>query len=217
MKAIRKLAKSVRKRTGRLLGSPLDPGEFLRRETIAGAYLRGDGIEIGALHHPTKAGPGARVKYVINTHHHGDHSGGNARLQQLNVQVVASEQAREHMVDAKQPGLPNITVDRRAQIYLGGKKVEIHYFGRAHTSGDVVAYFPAHRTLAAGDMFTFGDATPQLIDYAGGGSANGWSSSVPWKTVCESMPCWWPPPPRWFPVSSSCWPIPPPPCRTSPG
>ena len=64
MKAIRKLAKSVRKRTGRLLGSPLDPGEFLRRETIAGAYLRGDGIEIGALHHPTKAGPGARVKYV---------------------------------------------------------------------------------------------------------------------------------------------------------
>ena len=118
------------------------------------------------------------IKYVINTHHHGDHSGGNARLQQLNVQVIASEQAREQMVDGKQPGLPNITVDRRAQIHLGGKRVEIHYFGRAHTNGDVVVLFPAHRTLAAGDMFTFGDATPQLVDYAGGGSAKEWTKTL---------------------------------------
>ncbi|HYS06410.1 MAG TPA: methyltransferase domain-containing protein [Candidatus Dormibacteraeota bacterium] len=64
MKAIRKLARSVRKRAGWLVGPPPDPREFLRRETIAGAYLRGDGIEIGALHHPTNAGPWARVKYV---------------------------------------------------------------------------------------------------------------------------------------------------------
>jgi glyoxylase-like metal-dependent hydrolase (beta-lactamase superfamily II) len=39
-------------------------------------------------------------------------------------------------------------------------------------------YFPGHRTLAAGDMFTYGDATPQLIDYAGGGSAREWTSTL---------------------------------------
>src|SRR5882724_13373169 len=48
------------------------------------------------------------IKYVINTHHHGDHSGSNAKMQALNVQVVASEQARENMVDGKLPGLPTM-------------------------------------------------------------------------------------------------------------
>ena len=42
----------------------------------------------------------------------------------------------------------------------------------------VVVYFPADRTLAAGDMFTFGDATPQLIDYAGGGSGKEWPKTL---------------------------------------
>jgi cyclase len=118
------------------------------------------------------------IKYVINTHHHGDHSGGNAKMQAMNVQVVASEQARQNMVDGNQPGLPVVVFEHHAHIYLGGKNVELYHFGRAHTDGDVVVYFPAHRTLAAGDMFTFGDATPQLIDYAGGGSAKEWTSTL---------------------------------------
>jgi glyoxylase-like metal-dependent hydrolase (beta-lactamase superfamily II) len=118
------------------------------------------------------------VKYVINTHHHGDHSGGNAKLQQMNVQVVASVQARENMVDGGQPGLPAIVFDQHARLYLGGKSVELYHFGRAHTNGDIVAYFPATRVLAAGDMFTYGDATPQLIDYAGGGSAKEWTTTL---------------------------------------
>jgi len=68
--------------------------------------------------------------------------------------------------------------DRHAHIYLGGKNVELYHFGRAHTDGDVVVLFPAERTLAAGDMFTFGDATPELIDYSGGGSAKEWTSTL---------------------------------------
>ena len=46
------------------------------------------------------------------------------------------------------------------QIHLGGKRAELFYFGRAHTNGDIVVYFPAARTLASGDVFVFGDATP---------------------------------------------------------
>jgi cyclase len=118
------------------------------------------------------------IKYVVNTHHHADHSGGNAKLQQMNVQIVASVQARENMVDGNQSGLPNVVFDQHARVYLGGKTVDLYHFGRAHTNGDVVVYFPADRALAAGDMFTFGDATPQLIDYAGGGSAKEWTKTL---------------------------------------
>lgn len=118
------------------------------------------------------------VKYVINTHHHGDHSGGNAKMQALNVQVVSSRQARENMVQGKQPGQPNMTFDGHASIHLGGKRVELYQFGRAHTNGDAVVLFPQQRTLAAGDMFTLGDATPQLVDYSGGGSAKEWTATL---------------------------------------
>ena len=118
------------------------------------------------------------VKYVVNTHHHGDHSGGNAKLQALGAQGVTSWQARQQMVDGKQPGLSNITIDQKGSLHLGGKQVDLFYFGRGHTNGDIVALFPAQRVLAAGDLFTIGDATPELVDYPGGGSAKEWPQTI---------------------------------------
>jgi cyclase len=118
------------------------------------------------------------VKYVINTHHHADHSGGNPAMQKMDVKIIASEQARQNMLDAKQPGQPDIAVEHRATVTLGGKTAEIYYFGRAHTNGDIVILFPQDRVLSAGDIFTFGDATPQLIDYSGGGSAKEWTTTL---------------------------------------
>ena len=114
------------------------------------------------------------IKYVINTHHHGDHSGGNARMQGLGAQIITSEQSRRYMVDGNMTGQPAVTFESRGFIHLGGKDVELYQFGRAHTGGDTFVYFPAQRTLSAGDAFTFGDATPQLVDYANGGSAKDW-------------------------------------------
>ncbi len=118
------------------------------------------------------------IKYVISTHHHGDHTGGNPAMQKMDVKVIASEQARQNMIDAKQPGQPDIAVERRATVTLGGKVAEIYYFGRGHTNGDIMILFPQQRVLASGDLFTFGDATPQLIDYSGGGSAKEWTTTL---------------------------------------
>ena len=118
------------------------------------------------------------VKYVINTHYHADHSGGNPKLQALGAQVVTSELARAKMAEVKQPGMANITLENNLRLYVGGKRIEVWRFGRAHTDGDVVVLFPDHRVLSAGDMFTFGDATPQLIDYPGGGSARDWTKTL---------------------------------------
>jgi glyoxylase-like metal-dependent hydrolase (beta-lactamase superfamily II) len=118
------------------------------------------------------------IKYVVSTHYHGDHSGSNALMQKLGAQVVSSQAARKRMVDGKQPGQANLTIEQKGHIYLGGQTVDLYYFGRAHTDGDIVALFPAQRVLAAGDMFAFGDATPELIDYAGGGSAKAWTTTL---------------------------------------
>src|SRR4029077_883686 len=89
-----------------------------------------------------------------------------------------SEEARQNMVDGKQPGQPTMTFHGRGFVHLGGKTVELYQFGRAHTNGDIVALFPAQRVLAAGDIYTVGDATPELVDYAGGGSAKEWPLTV---------------------------------------
>lgn len=118
------------------------------------------------------------VKYVINTHHHADHSGGNAKLQDMNAIVVASQEARANMVTGKQPGLPNFVIEHHAHIYIGGKNVALYHYGRAHTNGDVVVLFVEDRVLAAGDMYTKGDDVPELIDYSGGGSAAEWPNTL---------------------------------------
>jgi cyclase len=118
------------------------------------------------------------VKYVINTHFHNDHTGGNAKLQADGTIAVASSAARKRMVDTNLPGLINITIEPRGAVYLGGKVAEIYYFGRGHTDGDVVVLFPEHRTLAAGDLFTSGEGLPELVDHTGGGSAKDWTGTL---------------------------------------
>ena len=118
------------------------------------------------------------VRYVINTHHHGDHSGSNPSFQDADAQIVASEPARRNMVYLDQAGQPALTFTNQARLGLGGKSVELYYFGRAHTNNDVFVYFPEHRILATGDAFTYGAATPQLVDYQGGGSAKEWTATL---------------------------------------
>ena len=156
------------------------PGNTTVVITNEGVILVDDKFEIDAdnIVALVKTVTNQPIKYVINTHYHGDHSGGNAKLQAAGTLAVASAQARARMVAGNQPGLVDITIEPRGTIHLGGKSAEIYWFGRAHTDGDVVVLFPQNRLLAAGDMFTVGEGTPQLIDYMGGGSAKEWTATV---------------------------------------
>jgi len=119
------------------------------------------------------------VKYLIVTHHHADHSGNNQRFLDAGVQVVAHENLKKNLVTYQvdpKPAPPSITYPgAEYTVELGDVKVELHHFGRAHTSGDTVVYFPDLKVVALSDTVTTGKTGP-LIDYAGGGSATDWTN-----------------------------------------
>lgn len=109
------------------------------------------------------------VKYLLNSHHHGDHVSGNANARQaLGVDIIGHRNIRANFVRIKQPGEPNITFADQAAIYLGGIEVQLLWLGRGHTNGDTVTYFPDLKTVHTGDLII--DGMP-VIDYPAGGSA----------------------------------------------
>ena len=114
------------------------------------------------------------VRYVVNTHHHGDHSGGNAKLL-AQAEIVMHKNARANVLKNSQPGASRLTYAKEASLYLGGKEIRVMHFGRAHTNGDSVIYFPHRKVIHTGDMFIRG---APFIDYANGGSALAWDRTI---------------------------------------
>ena len=114
------------------------------------------------------------VRYVINTHHHGDHSGSNARFLQI-AEVITHKNARENMVRGNQDGLPRLLYADDTSVFLGGVEVRVFYMGRGHANGDSVVYFPDLKTVHGGDLL---HGIAPFIDYANGGSSRGWVGTV---------------------------------------
>ncbi len=117
------------------------------------------------------------IKYVLNTHQHDDHSGGNAKMLAMNAEVISHRVARANMALLKQPGLARVTFSDEMSVYLGGKEVRAHHYGRGHTGGDAVMYFPADKVIHTGDLFLTFPPQP-FIDYANGGSALEWTRTL---------------------------------------
>jgi glyoxylase-like metal-dependent hydrolase (beta-lactamase superfamily II) len=120
------------------------------------------------------------IRYILSTHYHADHSGGNTKFAS-EAQIISTRNAHDGIVEHKQSNAPNnmipasVTFTDETSVYLGGKEVRAKWFGRGHTNGDAVVYFPAHQTIHTGDLFTA--ATP-LIDYPGGGSLIEWTKTI---------------------------------------
>ena len=142
------------------------------------------------------------LKYVLNTHQHDDHAGGDLKMLPI-AEVIAHKNARANLEHIRQPyyedtpgtaiGLPRLTFSDEASVFLGGKEVRAKYFGRGHTSGDAVVYFPDLKVIHTGDLFLgrrpgrAGAAAPAparpagvniYVDYAQGGSFFDWTKTL---------------------------------------
>lgn len=120
------------------------------------------------------------VKEVVVTHVHQDHSGNIGKFVQAGVPVITNTGLKQNLetggVDGKgytsaagKPAPPSVTYDKNRKFKLGKAKVEVYHFGRAHTGGDSVVYFPDLKVIAMGDEFVTLPNGPNA-DYPNGGS-----------------------------------------------
>lgn len=114
------------------------------------------------------------ITMVINTHTHGDHTSGQLEFP-ADIQVVSQASTRANMAKLeayKKPEnmkyLPKQTFNDKLSLLSGADRIDLHYFGRAHTNGDAWVVFPALRVMHTGDAFAYKDI--MRVDANNGGS-----------------------------------------------
>src|SRR5712671_4030884 len=124
-----------------------------------------------------------RIRFLVNTHVHGDHTGGNENLGKMGVTILAREQLRARLikpnpgangapgVPAPPVALPTVTYDTPVTFHMNGEDVRLIPIPVAHTDGDTMVYFPKADVIMSGDFYR-STGYPN-IDRANGGSLKG--------------------------------------------
>ena len=122
---------------------------------------------------------GRRVRRVVLTHVHGDHSGGLGVFPDVGA-VLVHPRTRERLQAADRDGklraVPFVDVENEVRLVLGGREVRVLHFGPAHTDGDLVVYFPEEKVLVAGDLLL--DGYEPYADTANGGDLLGFRRAL---------------------------------------
>lgn len=119
----------------------------------------------------------ADVKFLINTHHHGDHTGGNVAFGPAST-IIAHANVRRRLAGPRgdEPGappdaLPVITFDESVTLHFNGEEIRAFHIPRGHTDGDAIIWFTGSNVVHMGDDF-FAGRFP-YVDIASGGSVEG--------------------------------------------
>jgi cyclase len=123
----------------------------------------------------------ADLKFLLNTHFHGDHTGGNAEFG-TDATIIAHSNVRERLAApangnaAPDEALPVITFDRSLNVHFNGERISAIHIPRGHTDGDAVIYFMDSNVLHMGDDF-FAGRFP-YVDLGSGGSVEGLQQGI---------------------------------------
>lgn len=120
------------------------------------------------------------LTYVANTHHHGDHTGGNANMNKAGATIIAHDNVRARLVKRIPEGsdspvkesLPVLTFNDKMNVHFNDEQIAIFHVDNAHTDGDALLYFTQSNVLHTGDTF-FNGRYP-FIDLNSGGSIKGY-------------------------------------------
>ncbi|MDZ7588007.1 MAG: MBL fold metallo-hydrolase [Parasphingorhabdus sp.] len=119
------------------------------------------------------------VKYLINTHWHGDHVGGNENLGKAGAIIMAQEHVRDRLIKGNERtpasppvALPVVTYHDGIKLWLNGDEVRIMHMPHAHTDGDSVIWWTKANVVHMGDLY-FNKITLPFIDLSSGGNARG--------------------------------------------
>lgn len=121
------------------------------------------------------------IRLVVNTHWHGDHTGGNENLGKEGALIFAHENVRSRMEKgqeitaferpappAPKAALPHLTYNDRSAIHLNGEEAQLIHVHGAHTDGDTFIYWPRSNVVHTGDLF-FNGFYPVIDAWSGGG------------------------------------------------
>lgn len=114
------------------------------------------------------------VRFLVNTHHHGDHTGGNENFEDQGALILAHENVRERLKEKatdSTAGIPVITFNDQLNLHINANDVMVLHVHNAHTDGDALVYLPQSNVLHTGDTF-FNGMFP-YIDLSSGGSVDG--------------------------------------------
>lgn len=111
------------------------------------------------------------VKFLVNTHHHGDHTGGNENMAKAGAHIVSHANVRKRLAQSGGAGLPVLTFEDSAVFHWNGDEVRVFHAPNAHTDGDMMVHFKKANVLHMGDTF-FSGRYP-YIDINSGGSIDG--------------------------------------------
>lgn len=112
------------------------------------------------------------IRFLINSHVHGDHTGGNENLGRMGVMIMAQDRVRARLEETlPEVALPVLTFSEDVTIHLNGEEVHVIPMPAAHTDGDSIVHFTASDAIVVGDVFR--TVAFPVIDRNNGGTLDG--------------------------------------------
>lgn len=155
-----------------------EPGDVAVRVTGAGVILVDDKFadNVPDIIRLVKSVTDEPIRYLVNSHFHADHAGGNGEMLKRGVIILDQQALRDSYDRGKRDGAsPELAFDDYGAVVLGNARVQMYHFGPGHTRGDTTIYFPDLRVIHMGDVVVEG--MPH-IDYTDGGTAVGMVNEI---------------------------------------